>query len=308
MNSTALFTFEDLIQRVAPGFDSARWKVIRHLDASPDAPDFVELFQTNREAMEFYQSFQSRDILKDCEGFFSFVGLPNDRAVFAGAYRVVGQTGQVTLSEDEQRVPVELRSLWKSWISLQKPGEFTFRYNLERDERFELLTARPVIEWGGGARAWHQWTTSKAVVALREPACIAPCPDFRDIDISLRKIAFLAQHEEANPTWPAKLGGVGGIYLLSDRRNNRVYVGQAGSESGGFWSRWKQYAAGTSGNKFVDAAVTDGSIQVADLEVTMSILEVIPLGKASKETLDRLENRWKERLHSRVRPYGLNDN
>jgi hypothetical protein len=310
MTMDTLFTFHDLIQRVVPGFDSSRWKVVRHLENSREAPDFGDLILTERSTVEFYQCFQGSDLFGNCDGIFSFVGLPSSRALFFGAYLRVGDGTSVRLQSDNPSVPASIKPLWQRWCRDQKPGASSFQYSLERDDRFAPLEGRVIIDWGAGALAWHQWKSDKPVVEIRESGQVAPCPQYPDIDVSLQKIAFLSENEASNPSWVTRLGSVGGIYLLTDHRNDRLYVGQAGAEgiAGGFWARWKQYAAGNSGNKLVDAAVSDGSIRVADPEVTLSVLEVIPLGRASKARLDELENRWKKRLRSRHSKHGLNDN
>ncbi len=307
-----LFTFDQLVEKVAPGFSTKKWKTVRHRDNIREAPDFADLVLTEPSAVEFYQSFQDTDLFGKCEGFFSFVGLPARRALFFGAFRCSGPARRVSLKHDDPAVPSSIRPLWANWCrrQIREPGTLVYRYELERDDRFAALEGRVVIDWGPGTRTWAQLNTDKAMLEIRETGRIAPCPQYPDIDVSLNKIAFLAANEASNASWVTKLGSVGGIYLLTDHRNNRLYVGQAGSEGkgGGFWSRWKQYAAGASGNKLVDAAVKDGSIKKADPEVTMSVLEVVPLGKASKGRLDELETRWKVRLRSKHSTHGLNEN
>ncbi len=54
MHADALFTFDDLVERVAPGFNVKGWKMVRHLENSKEAPDFAELVSTDRAALEFY--------------------------------------------------------------------------------------------------------------------------------------------------------------------------------------------------------------------------------------------------------------
>ncbi|XXY54757.1 hypothetical protein WME91_26855 [Sorangium sp. So ce269] len=116
-----------------------------------------------------------------------------------------------------------------------------YYYDLVRDPRFVALEMRVVVDWGPGVLSWHQWALDKPVVELKDPNSLGPCPDYRDIDLSLAKLAFSTRHEEANPSWRDKLLAVGGIYLLTDRARGRLYVGQAGGETG-FWGRWRAYA------------------------------------------------------------------
>jgi hypothetical protein len=82
--------------------------------------------------------------------------------------------------------------------------------------------------------------------------------DYREIDLTLAKLAFLTCNEEANPSWRDKLSAVGGIYLLTDRASDRLYVGQAGGEAG-FWGRWKEYAEQRTGTSRSTARSTRAS-------------------------------------------------
>jgi hypothetical protein len=176
-------------------------------------------------------------------------------------------------------------------------------YDLVRDPRFEQLELRAVIDWGAGALAWHQWDLRKAVVELRDPNAFAPCPALGEVHVSLDKLAYLMQHDEANPSWRDKLSAVGGIYLLTDDLNDKLYVGQAGGEHG-FWGRWRAYAELRTGNVALDPAFEARELRPE--RTSLSILEVIPRAPSSKAVLDKLESRWKDRLRSRTAGYNRN--
>ncbi len=296
----ALFTFEDLVERVCVGFDRKdRWKAVRHLDNRAGVPDLVELFHFDREALEFYQAEQGRDIFGTCEGLFSFLGLPGRRALFVGGYQVRGSKAAAL---DLSTVPVALLPMYEG-RSLEDLHATRHYYDLVRDPRFSALEMRVVVDWGLGALSWHQWALDKPVVELRDPNSLGPCPDFREIDLSLAKLSFLIRYEDANASWRDKLSAVGGIYLLTDRAHHRLYVGQAGGETG-FWGRWKAYAEQRTGNVAIDPAFEAGDLRPET--TTLSILEVVPRSATAKVTLDRLETRWKERLCTRNAGYNRN--
>jgi hypothetical protein len=185
----------------------------------------------------------------------------------------------------------------------EEPGVIRWFYELERDDRFARLEMRVVVDWGVGTLAWHQWDHDKAVVELRDPSSLGPCPEYRDIDVSLAKLSFLMRHEEANASWRDRLSAVGGIYLLTDHVRDRLYVGQAGGEAG-LWGRWRAYAERASGNVAVDAAFEAGDLRPES--TTLSVLEVVPKAATAKALLDRLETRWKERLRARTAGYNRN--
>lgn len=296
----ALLHFGELLQKAAPGFDPRRWKVVRHLDKRKGAPDLVELLHLERDALEFYQADQGSDVFGGCEGIFSFVGLPGRRALFIGAYVVRGVS--FALPPSLERVPLALRPLYEAFPETTGTIQRYF-YDLMRDVRFAGLEMRVVVDWGQGALAWHQWNVDKPVVELRDPNALEACPDYGEIDVSLSKLAFLFRHEDANPSWRDKLSAVGGIYLLTDHLNHRIYVGQAGGD-GGFWARWRHYSELRTGNVALDPDMAAGVVR-PDL-TTLSILDVVPRGAAAKTVLDRMEARWKRRLCSRQAGYNRN--
>lgn len=296
-----LFTFADLIARVCPAFEGInKWKAVRHLDNRPSVPDLVELFHLDRKALEFYQAEQSKDIFGACDGIFSFLGLPGRRALFVGAYQARGSRTATVL--DLSIVPAALRGMYEA-AHRHESNTVRYYYDLVRDPRFAALEMRVVVDWGPGALSWHQWALDKSVIELRDPNSLGPCPDYRDIDLSLAKLAFLTRHEEANPSWRDKLSAVGGIYLLTDRARDRLYVGQAGGETG-FWGRWRAYAEQRTGNVALDPAFDAGELRPES--TTLSILDVVPRSAFAKIVLDRLEVRWKERLCTRAAGYNRN--
>jgi hypothetical protein len=299
---STLLNFSDLIAKVAPDFAAnSKWKMVRHIDTRPGVPDLEELFRFNRPAVEFYQSIQSSDVFKSCEGIFSFLGLPGSKALFIGAYRVVSSS-QIRL-EAVADVPAAFAEVWKTWELEQKPEQQHMRYVLEPDERFRSLELRAVIDWGKGALAWHQWELNKPISELREGHELAPCPDYEEIEVSLAKLGFIYTHENANSSWKDRLSAVGGIYLLTDHRNKKLYVGQANGADG-FWGRWRAYSDGKSGNVAVDEAFDSGDLRPD--ETTMSVLQVIRRGAASKDAMNRMESAWKRRLQSVVAGYNRN--
>ncbi|MCB9609460.1 MAG: hypothetical protein H6716_22905 [Polyangiaceae bacterium] len=296
-----LFTFRELAERVAPGaaLGEKRWKLVRHKHNSEHVPDLIDLFHFDRTAFEFYQADQSSHVFRDCEGFFSFLGLPGGRGLFVGAY-AVGEARQVR-ADDLLGVPACLQDHYKEHP--ERGISTLFRYELVPSADFAPLELRAVIDWGASMRSWQQWKLDKPVVELRDPSALPECPALQDIEISLAKIAFLLEHEDANSSWRDKLSSVGGIYLLTDHKNSRLYVGQAGG-SGGFWNRWKAYARLRSGNVALDPAFEAGHLDRT--QASLSILEVVPSGAMNKTRLNELESRWKQRLCSRVSGYNRN--
>jgi hypothetical protein len=299
--SSILFSFADYVLRVCPDVgDSTAWKVVRHMDNRPGAPDLFELTFTEagRTALEFYQAEQSKDIFGRCKGFFAFVGLRNKRALFLGAYLVRAVRRQALFTPAE--VPIQLREFYRIQNTTAAPGTEVFVYELEQDKRFVDLERRVVIDWGDAAVSFHQYSLDKPVVELRDPESIGECPDYREVEVTLAQLEYIFAHEAANSSWKDRLAAVGGIYLLTNRANGKVYVGQAES----FWSRWRAYANQQTGNVDLDPAFASGELTKED--TTLSILDVVPRGTGSAEELNLRENRWKIRVGSRFPQIGYN--
>lgn len=295
----ALFTLQQVLNLVTPEFVGANWKAVRHVDNRELAPDLHELYYVDRAALEFYQADQSRDVFGNCEGIFSFLGLPGRRALFIGAYRIVGKAD--SSARPLTVVPEALRARYEADLKAN-PNRQMFTYDLQRDPRFAPLEMSVVIDWGPG-RLWHQWELDKPVVELRDPHSLGPCPDYGAFDVSLAKLAYAFEHEEANVSWRERLSSVGGIYLLTCHKTDRLYVGQAGGDSG-FWGRWRSYAEQKSGNVAIDPAFASGELQLDSTSI--AILEPIPRGATSRSLLDERETRWKARLRSRVTGFNRN--
>jgi hypothetical protein len=295
-----LFTFDELVRRQVPDFDrGGPWKIVRHKGGRADAPDLFQLSFTDEgmAALELYQSIQGSDIFAGYQGLFAFLGLPQKRALFLGAYRVGECTAAVQLPDEQ--VPLQIRALYRSWFASNSSN---VQYKLTHDTRFDALKRRVVVDWGAGTLAWHQKNLVKPVMELRDPHSIGPCPAFREIDLHLSELAYLYENPVANAVWEARLSAVGGIYLLTHLENNRLYVGKADS-SKGFWGRWEAYAKGRSGNVAIDPLF---ELDPRKDVWSMSILEVVERGPGMKKRVDDRESVWKKRLRTRTDGYNRN--
>ncbi|HEX5270808.1 MAG TPA: hypothetical protein VFW33_09990 [Gemmataceae bacterium] len=117
---------------------SARVKVVRHKDNRYD------LGRLEREGwIELYQSYQA-DRIFECDYIVSFIGQDARRARFFGVYKV-------TLPA----TPANEHSLPANFPHPEFAGS-GYHYTLTVDPRFADLGG-VVIDWGEGARMWHQW-------------------------------------------------------------------------------------------------------------------------------------------------------
>lgn len=139
---------------------------------------------------------------------------------------------------------------------------------------------------------------------LREPYSGRSFPGFDEIDISFDELETLVRNER--PDWRAALENVKGVYLISDMRTGKRYVGSAYGEQG-IWSRWCQYAtSGHGGNVELRKLVNSPDLDYCKANFRFALLDHRPLGTPDETVLNR-ETYWKQVLFTRG-SQGMNRN
>ena len=127
---------------------------------------------------------------------------------------------------------------------------------------------------------------------LEESVLDGKMPEWNEINLSWQDLGILP------PSWKNALSQWRGIYYIFDSADGKGYIGSAYGETNIF-GRWLNYAhRGHGGNKFLK--------QRDPNNFHFSILQRVSPDMSVPELI-RLENSWKERLHTR-HPFGLNDN
>lgn len=139
---------------------------------------------------------------------------------------------------------------------------------------------------------------------LREPYSGRSFPGFEDIDLSFEELETLVRN--SRPDWKAALASIKGIYLISDTKTGKRYVGSAYGDQG-VWSRWCSYiATGHGGNVELRTLVSDPSLDYCRKWFRFALLEYRP-GPTADEVILAREAFWKRILLSRGEQ-GLNRN
>ncbi len=121
-------------------------------------------------------------------------------------------------------------------------------------------------------------------------------PGFENIDVSFSEIEFLIHNGRSD--WRAALGSVKGVYLITDTKTLKRYVGSAYGD-GGVWSRWGEYAAsGHGGNVKLRELVAQKSMDYCREHFRFTLLEHYPVYKANEDIIRR-EEFWKTLLLTR---------
>ena len=142
--------------------------------------------------------------------------------------------------------------------------------------------------------------------------------DYREIDEEFCGYENVSKSYKAlknvidKPKWKEALSNVYGVYVLTDKKTGKLYIGSATGDEG-IYSRWKTYL--DSGydkenkdypNKKLKELVQKGTIKYIQENFIYSILEIFPKNDIGKGKALERESYWKKVFHSRE--VGYNDN
>jgi len=204
---------------------------------------------------------------------------PSHRWLFAGAYDAGGST----------------------------PSGKGVAYRLTCRSMPELFAGRIVVDFDRPFRASYPKGETCAdqllVHELRsEVLSVEAFPGFRNVHIDRDRLDLIARTKPAS--WVAALSSVGGVYLISDDTEGKLYVGSAVGGRG-FWGRWEEYAHTRHGGNKLLRGLLEEHGQERCRAFRYSILETADLDMSRDDVVAR-ESRWKRVLGTRA--HGLNGN
>lgn len=188
------------------------------------------------------------------------------------------------------------------WSVLENHGETSNdgklrTFDLTRTEQLADLQNRLVIGWSA-PRSWRVLGTTAANYPVLEIADPEPerFPGFDRVLWNYAKLqAVMREHRYAS--WRTALALVKGVYLITDTRDGRHYIGKAdGSEN--IHQRWESYAANGHG----------GNVELRNLSpetFVFSLLRVFDPATPTHE-INAAESYFKDALDTRR--HGLNRN
>ncbi|OOF30346.1 GIY-YIG nuclease family protein [Salinivibrio proteolyticus] len=271
-----MITFKELVNKSLSDIDINKVKFVRHKDSRAQYRDIIK----DRDSLLAYQAEQSKDVFKECEYIFSFIGLDGSKSLFIGAFKVDGSR------YDNEK----------------------YYYDLQEVDSFEDYKDRVVIDWGEAAISWHQWVANndKEVLEVLPKGYLGTFPGLLNFVLTFDELNVLINNQDANQDWYSRLSAVNGIYLILDTNpdaGDQHYVGAAYGKEG-VWQRWQSYVKTRHGNnKQLKERCEKNSDYHKGLKFTL--LQTLP-ANLDKEDVLAYENLYKEKLGSRV--VGLNSN
>jgi hypothetical protein len=289
----------DLLMR--EGYDPKHILIFRHRPHETKLNKvFPWLVAERHDLFNAYQATQETRLertmekLKDVGYVASFVGRQAGAAVFAGLYHIAGSK-PLTYSEFwEMSVFKELHSLgMRGWY--RDKNKITLLFDLRLCDFYTQWKGKLTIEWPPPEIAWWRRAHHNVmpIVAIHENSVFeAAMPAWYELDLTWKQLGVMPRH------WKNALRHWRGIYHIFDESNGKGYVGSAYGKDN-ILGRWLNYAAtGHGGNNLLRKRNPDN--------FHFSILQRVSPDMEAEDVI-RLENSWKQRLHTR-KPDGLNDN
>lgn len=138
---------------------------------------------------------------------------------------------------------------------------------------------------------------------LAEPFSTVTFPGYRNIDLPFTTLEAIMKKDA--PAWKNALS-IKGIYLITDIKTGKKYVGKASGERG-IWQRWGDYIANGHGNDVdLQKLVNEKGFPYVRQNYKFSLLEAIT--GWDEYNIDDRESYWKRVLLSRMETFGHNKN
>jgi len=128
-------------------------------------------------------------------------------------------------------------------------------------------------------------------------------PGYKNVDLSYDMLKSI--FEKGSKEWKNALS-VKGIYLITDTKNGKKYVGKADGANG-LWQRWKDYKSnGHGGDVELEKLVHTKGFEYVKKNFWYTILEVVY--EDSNQNINDREEYWKRVLMTRDERFGYNKN
>ncbi len=244
------------------------------------------MYRTERNAFLDYQNTQSRDVFKDVDYIVSFIGENGTLARFIGVYRIVGK----------ERKNGKLK-IGNSSFS------YSFKYSMEEVDGYDDLKERVIIRWEN-AISWHQWIKNEMEVQEISPGFhYKRFTDYSELILDFKELQEIVIEQYQD--WKTVLSAVKGVYLITDKKTGKLYIGSAYGEDG-IWGRWKEYVVtnGHGGNKSLKVLL-DEDWEYASKYFQFSILMLLPKTTTAEEAI---KNEQLYKLKLGTNSFGLNNN
>jgi hypothetical protein len=256
-------------------------KLVRHKDPRID---LYNAYRTNKELFLKYQQQQAKEVFTGVDYIISFIGEEGVRSRFVGVYKVL-----------------RCRQLPKAQVSVIGTSH-QIEYDFEEILDFDDLKERVIVKWSN-AISWHQWIKNEMEVIEIHPGLhYKHFTDYSDFILNFNELKEIITNGYND--WKRMLSGAKGIYLISDSKTGKLYIGSAYGEEG-IWGRWNSYVTtnGHGGNKQLKELILKKDGYAENFQ--FSILMILPKTITADQAIEK-ERLFKNKLGTNS--FGLNSN
>lgn len=187
-------------------------------------------------------------------------------------------------------------------------------YNLEKITEYEDYEKRLIIRINDSKNLslsylrWYNNAQENLNMEVYEIASSTKTLNFtgyQNVSLSHKDLRRIILDEE--PTYKQALSYVKGVYVITDNKTGKLYIGSASGNSDGIWQRWSCYANNidpTGGNKKLTELFNKSNEYIRQ-NFKYSILEIFDTKTKQEEILQR-EIYWKKVFDTI--DHGYNDN
>jgi len=186
-----------------------------------------------------------------------------------------------------------------------------FHYDTKELREFDALTGRLIVEFlrRGQKRGKQSYRLAENCAEQFQVSELKPrrlaveeFPGFSNFILPKSRLDIIVTQEIES--WKSALSSVAGVYLITDTKTGRHYVGSAYGV-GGIWERWRQYSKTGHGNNKNQEIILQKHGFAYSLNFQFSILETADTN-ASEGDVRKRETHWKNALCSRESYGGYN--
>ena len=284
------------------GFDPKQVLVLRHRPRERELRKVLPWLAAEKpDVFNAYQQTQDEKLQKVMEGFkgighvASFIGHDPGKALFVGLYSI--DASRPLTYDQFWQIPayIEMKKFGIRGWSKEDKRQSLLWFDLGLTDFYASWKGKLVVTWPPPERSWWRRAhrNDMPVYAVLEDSVLdAAMPEWDQITLSWEELSVLPKQ------WRSALSEWRSIYYIFDATDGKGYVGSAYGEEN-LLGRWLNYAArGHGGNRLLR--------QRDPRSFRFSILQRVSPDLEARDVI-RLENSWKERLHTRE-PFGLNDN
>ena len=226
-----------------------------------------------------WQEWQTRRNFP-CKMIVSLIELRRNKWLFAGVYKVLDH---------------------------EKKSEKHIAYFTELLEGQDDIIGRIVVHHERKGRAAYLWGKKDGgefyISEIKEKKLtVEEFPGYNSVLVSFPKLKIIINQNIQS--WYGALANIKGVYLITDNKTGKQYVGSAFGNDG-IWHRWSDYATnGHGGNKELRTLLQANGSDYKNC-FQYSILEIADFNSPDDYILQR-EKYWKDVL--RTREFGYNSN